>query len=366
MSNYKYNTEQLHSINELLKVNVESILDEFGVSRKYFGDRMAGPCPVHGGNNSGAFSLRNGWWTCYTHHCEKEFGKNLISLVRGLLSHEQFGWTDKNDKKIGFNDTISWILRFFKTDISTLKIYSVPDFDANKQDAILNKKLKENKPIITREQVRKKLRIPAEYLLSRGYRKDIIDSYDIGLCTEKYKPMSNRIVVPIYDDNHKYMVSCLGRSIFDECPKCKLYHSGACPAQEAIWHKKWINSENFHRDSSLFNYWNALAHIKRTGNVILVEGPLDVLRLEQEGIHNSVAVYGSTMTDGQSIILERLPLQNIIVAFDNDEAGKNGSKKVLEEYGHLCKIKQFQYQSKDIGLATSQEIEDIKKIAEKI
>lgn len=363
---YKYTIEQLNSINELLKINCDAVLDEFGVTRKPFGERLAGPCPVHGGNNSGAFSIKYGWWACYTHHCEATFNKSMIGLVRGLLSHDKYGWTTKGDKMYGFYDTIIWILSFLKTDINSLQVHSLPDVEFSKQDAILNKKLKVNKSLITREQVRKKLHIPAEYLLSRGYKRDIIDSYDIGLCTEQYKPMSNRVVVPIYDENHKYMISCVGRTINPLCPKCQLYHIGDCPKQESIWHKKWLNSESFHRDSSLFNYWKAAKEIKKSGNIILVEGPLDVLKLEQEGIHNSVAVYGSTLTDGQSIILERLPLQNIILAFDNDEAGRAASKKIQEECYHLCKIHIFNYESKDIGLATDKEIQEIKRLLEKI
>ena len=44
--------------------------------------------------------------------------------------------------------------------------------------------------------------------------------------------------------------------------------------------------------------------IKESGIVILVESPGNVWRLEEAGVHNSVAIFGSSLADRQKMILD--------------------------------------------------------------
>jgi hypothetical protein len=46
-----------------------------------------------------------------------------------------------------------------------------------------------------------------------------LEDYDVGYCDNPAKPMYERAVVPIYDNEHKYIVGCTGRSIFEKCEK---------------------------------------------------------------------------------------------------------------------------------------------------
>src|SRR5690606_3684009 len=77
----------------------------------------------------------------------------------------------------------------------------------------------------TRQKVRQYLALPAQYFVERGFHPKVLDRYDVGVCHHPSSQMFNRAVAPIYDDNHRFMVGCTGRSIFPECKKCKHYHS---------------------------------------------------------------------------------------------------------------------------------------------
>jgi len=167
--------------------------------------------------------------------------------------------------------------------------------------------------------------------VNRGWSQEILDKYDVGLCTDPRKPMYNRVVVPIYDDKHSWCVGVTGRSIFTKCEKCGLYHDGHCPDKQNAHHfSKWRNSDNFARDSYLYNFWYAKNSISREGVAVIVEGPGEVWRLEEAQIHCGLGVFGSSMTDRQQVILEKSGAMTIIVLMNNDEAGKLGAQKIKE------------------------------------
>jgi hypothetical protein len=74
----------------------------------------------------------------------------------------------------------------------------------------------DNDTRIERRYVTSSLVIPSEYYISRGYSAEILSKYDIGLCNKDGKEMSDRVVAPIYSDDHRYVVGCTGRSIYNK------------------------------------------------------------------------------------------------------------------------------------------------------
>src|SRR5262249_46357584 len=72
---------------------------------------------------------------------------------------------------------------------------------------------------------------------------------------------------------------------------------------------------------------------KRTASpsVVLVEGVCDVFRLAEAGIP-AVACLGSDLTSQQSTRLSLLG-KKVIVAFDADDAGREGAARALVELG---------------------------------
>jgi DNA primase len=93
-----------------------------------------------------------------------------------------------------------------------------------------------------------------------------------------------------------------------------------------------------------------------------VEGPGDVLRLEDNNIHNAVAIFGVSLSDQQKSLLEQSGVTDLIILLDNDEAG-NRAKSILQKNLRRDFRLQFpQISGKDIGDGNKQDIEMIKEL----
>lgn len=150
-----------------------------------------------------------------------------------------------------------------------------------------------------------------------------------------------RVVFPIYNESHEYVIGCTGRSVFEKCKKCGSHHwdGKECPKPEWFkYYAKWRNNENFDKESSLFNLWFASQHIEETRNLILVEGPLDVLFLEQFGIHNSLAMYGLTLSEQQQILIERSGATRITLLMDEDIPGQSAIPDLYKKFCRSYKV----------------------------
>jgi DNA primase len=92
--------------------------------------------------------------------------------------------------------------------------------------------------------------------------------------------------------------------------------------------------------------------------LIVVESPLDVVRLESVGIYGSVSIYGAMMSEEQAKIIRRA--KRVIAAFDNDPAGKKACEQIRDyarKYGFDLLF--FNYKGidvKDVGDMTPSEI----------
>lgn len=79
-------------------------------------------------------------------------------------------------------------------------------------------------------------------------------------------------------------------------------------------------------------------HIKPKPVVILVEGASDVMALYSQGIHESWAVlgcYGAGVHHPQAEILRSLSPKLIVLAFDNDDAGRSAITRSAEMLGNV-------------------------------
>jgi len=223
-----------------------------------------------------------------------------------------------------------------------------------------------DKPVVTREMVRSSLSIPADYYIDRGYSQQIMNKYDVGLCSNPKREMYNRVVVPIYDMNYETMVGCTGRSIYEKCDKCGGFHnpSNDCPSAENLWkYSKWKHNSGFKTQEYLYNFWFAKEHILESGTVVLVEGPGDVWKLEQNGIHNSLAMFGTDLSEQQLSLLYSCGANSIVVLTDNDEAGRMSAEKIGEKCGRLFRMFFPTMSCADVGDMTRDNIEqEIKPI----
>lgn len=331
--------------------HIEELLDYFDLDYKSSTKMISMSCPIHGGDNIGAINLYTqgdtyrGNWKCRTHHCEKVFKGSILGFIRGILSHQKHNWSTDGDDACSFAETVDFVSKFLNKNIADIKVSTA---HRNKQQfaSIVQNITKAPAPVAitgypTRDMVRNNLSIPAEYFIKRGFSREILDKYDVGLCDKKNKEMYGRVVAPIYDNNHQFMIGCSGRSIHEKCSECGSFHNPTekCPKDEARYlYSKWKHSINFKSQNHLYNYWFAKEHIYKDQYVIIVESPGNVWRLEEAGLHHSVAIFGSSMSDRQKMILDGSGAMTLLVLTDNDEAGKKAAEQIKEKCQNTYKI----------------------------
>lgn len=373
-----YNQQQLKLMCDNLCDNIEILLDTFDLEYKENNKMYTMSCPIHGGDNASALNLYHvgdnyrGNWACRTHGCEKIFKPSIIGFVRGLLSVDKCGWKNDGDQIYSFNDTVEFILQLLNKNLKDFKVNKRTQ-EKNRFSQIVEKISKRtNKTIsgIGRQYVTAALNIPAQYYINRGYSSDILIKYDIGLCQNSNKEMSERIVAPIYDDEYRFVIGCTGRSIFDKCINCATFHNPThdCPKEIDLWkYSKWKHSQGFKANNHLYNFWFAKDHILKTGTAIIVESPGNVWRLEENNIHNSVAIFGCSLSDRQKIILDASGAMNLIILTDNDDAGRSAAEQIKQKCQKTYRVYIPQISKSDIAEMNSLEIEtEIKSYMEKL
>ncbi len=372
MNQSLFDQNKLGILNLLLTNKIEVLQDELKIKLWRTNKLYYSNCHVHGGNNESALNIYPnghtlpGYWRCNTHKCEHFFKKTMIGFIRGVLSHQKYDWTSPRSKFVfPYDKTIDYCCDLVGQKLQDIKITEDDIEKGNfyRQVSILNKDVVlPDKNKVTRNTLRKRLSFPAKYFIDRGWSAKILDKYDVGICKTPKKPMFNRAVVPVFDEDGKYIVGCTGRSLCDKCNRCELYHPDYIRCEDIKYKNsfpKWKNSD-FDKELYLYNLWFAKEHIEKTKQIILVEGPGDVWKLEMAGIHNSVAMLGVSLSETQQIIIERTPATKIVVLPDNDEAGKICSEDIYERLKNLYELKFPEIGTyKDLG---EMPIEEIRKI----
>ncbi|HEX8443042.1 MAG TPA: DNA primase [Allosphingosinicella sp.] len=95
---------------------------------------------------------------------------------------------------------------------------------------------------------------------------------------------------------------------------------------------KYLNSPDtplFDKGRVLFNLDRAAPASRQTGRLLVVEGYMDVLALDQAGIREAVAPMGTALTEHQLELLWR-QVDEPILCFDGDSAGKRAAARAAE------------------------------------
>ncbi len=302
--------ETISALNDAAFNRLENLLDYFDIEYVTFHNRLAFPCPIHGGDSAEKGcciftdgNSQKGNWTCWTAHCEEDYVSNLFGFVRGCLS-------TKRGKPVDMNETASFLCNFLNADISELKPITTK---VSKVLDIFSRKIERQPASITRGEIRNKLHIPAPYYLGRGYSQLILEAFDVGECLIENQPMSGRVVVPLYDEMHNY-VGCVGRAIKEHLKP------------------KWLHSKGFNKNI-LYGLNLAQEKILETGTVVLVEGQGDVWRAFEAGLDMTVGIFGTSLSEDQLILLERSGALNLVILTDYDDAGIKAAEGIVKKCG---------------------------------
>ena len=151
------------------------------------------------------------------------------------------------------------------------------------------------------------------YLKDRGLTEATIDFFGLGHHAGK-GIMSGRVVIPIHNEQGE-LIAYAGRWTAD-----------------AGWpegSQKYTFPAGFRKSNVLFNLHRAKEHA--TEGLIVVEGFFTVFEFFQRGRKNVVALMGSSMSKEQErLIVETVgPKGRVLLALDNDEAGRRGSEDAV-------------------------------------
>ncbi len=164
------------------------------------------------------------------------------------------------------------------------------------------------------------------YLLKKGYSQELI--HEAGLVLERkskdgfYDRFRNRVIFPIINTTGN-VLGFGGRALDDSLPK-------------------YLNSPEtpvFNKGSNLFGLNLAKKEAGKDKRIIVVEGYMDVISLQQYDIKNVVASLGTALTKSQGELLKRYS-DEIIIAYDSDVAGQKATLRGLDVLGELgCKVR---------------------------
>ena len=356
----KYSLEMQGKGSNIASQNIDSILEYFHVDYRYSGEIIMGKCPIHDGDNTTAFNMYPNndvpcGWVCNTANCHKKYRSNIYGFVQGLLSKTQ---------TTTYEQAIDWVMEFLEISNNTKQN---PNYAINNRFNKFSKKIKKESIVSKkwyRSDIRKKLIIPADYYLKRKYSANTLSKYDVGVDSK-----TGRIFIPIYDNDYKYIAGFTSRSPYEKCEKCTKYHNklAQCPTEDNKIYSKWVNSPpGFNKTNFLFNYWFAKPYIKQDKLVILVEGPGDVLKLEDNNIHHGVATFGLSLSEEQKLSLEQLGVISIVCLYDNDEAGQKAKIDLGIQLYRSFNLYTPSFNSKDIGEASPEELSKIKEYIKNI
>jgi hypothetical protein len=169
--------------------------------------------------------------------------------------------------------------------------------------------------------------------------------------------MYNRIIVPQFDNEGKYIIGAMGRSIFDKCDACGNYHD---PQSFCRKFSKWWNTPSFPSEHTFYNFSHAKKFINETGIAILIEGCGHTWRIDEAGFPMALGTFGSKFSDMQKRLLDTTAATTVVVVPDAGNAGQILVEHVKERcrYTHNIVIIEPSYKD-DIGAVN---VETVRKI----
>lgn len=330
-----------NQIKDLGSRHIRTLLDNAGIEYKSSENMIQARCPCkqHNGDrsNTSAFSWRVdiGRWICWSHHCEEKFGSDVIGLMRSMydLSFEQAVILIK-DKVANLASDINYIVRTYQPSLYIHEALSENNLKFLKKDP--------------------------QYLLDRNFDMQVLRNFQVGFWFKVGSYMHNRAVFPVRDHDG-FLVGYTGRTVL---PKDFFI-------KRSLDYKKWIHGRHyhqfpkpneFHTGSILYNLCRAKQFIGDNKRIILVEGPLDGMRLEEAGIFNWVATFGTSFGYNHRTLLLQYNIKSILVAYDNDIslAGQEGFERVQRIIGHLFDVQKVDLPlGRDCGDLSAMELKEI-------
>lgn len=185
-----------------------------------------------------------------------------------------------------------------------------------------------------------------EYFEARGFTKKTIKEYQLGYSPNSFDELSKHLKKKGFSEE---IIHLAGLTVESESGKLydrfrnramfpifdifgRVIAFGARLLEDEKSQAKYINSPQtlvYDKSKVLYGLYQGKNKIISNNSAILVEGYADVLTLHQNGITNTVASSGTSLTVEQLKLLSRYT-KNLIIMYDADSAGQNASERAIE------------------------------------
>lgn len=152
-----------------------------------------------------------------------------------------------------------------------------------------------------------------EHLKAKGFKDNELVAANLAVRRRSgkgiYDRFTNRVMFPIIDLRGN-VIAFGGRIMTDQKPK-------------------YLNTSDtpvFKKSENLFSLNNAKNSGSRT--LILCEGYMDVIAVNQAGFQNAVATLGTALTNEQALLMKRYA-DEVIICYDADEAGQKATARAI-------------------------------------
>ncbi|MBU5669611.1 toprim domain-containing protein [Peptoniphilus sp. MSJ-1] len=318
--------------------NVKELLEDYGIDRfleyvgaekiRKIGDNFRSCCPIHGGDNSSAFSYHNGYFTCFS-ECDRNYSPIDILMIVFSLSYPEA--KKRLEKLFGQEIENEDTSEITYENLENKKF--IQDFKKLKE----SQKQEENTEFCLNDLATYQ-KITHEYLINEGFSDETRQFFDLRFCDKGI--MRDRVVIPIDDKNGK-IIGIAGRSIYD------------FRLLELTGQSKYFFSKGLKKSNTLYNISRADRY---SDYLIVVEGYKSIWRLHEWGYDNAVALMGASLGDKQLKLLLKFNLP-ILISGDNDKAGKNLQREVVGKLSRYTPVEEF-----PIEKITSKENDSIAEI----
>ena len=188
--------------------------------------------------------------------------------------------------------------------------------------------------------------IALSYLQERGFRKEIIEKFQIGYNPDSRTALTEALIANQFNptllpktglvsnrNGDELVDNYRGRIIFPIHGNTgKVIGFGARVIGKSDRGPKYINTpenEVYSKSKILYGSYFARMAIDKADECLLVEGYTDVISMYQAGIENVVASSGTSLTVEQSRLVRRYT-ENVTVLYDGDSAGIKASLRGIE------------------------------------
>lgn len=309
------------------KIDIEQVISS-NITLKRRGKTLVGLCPFHN-EKTPSFTVYPESRSFYCFGCGA--GGDVISFVRRMENLDYIEAVKAVAQMAGvpmpedgYDDTLSkQRMRLLEANREAAKFFNACLMDPK------------NKPAL-------------DYFLSRGLSINTIRRFGLGYAPNDWRELINHLKAKGFTEHELVLANLARRS--DKNGRANYYDNFRNRVMFPIIDlrgnviafggrvmddskPKYINTS----DTLVYKKSNGVFAINFAKNandnkLILVEGYMDVIALHQAGFTNAIACLGTAFTNEQANLLSRYA-DEIIICYDNDEAGKTATARALGVLG---------------------------------